>query len=83
MAKEETGGTFQALLIVAQGYGKGSFNEAFAPSIKFQEGSGSSIFFWHDVWVGDRPVATQFPEVYRYTKDRQARVRDYMNRDSY
>lgn len=34
-------------------------------NIRFQVGSGNTIFFWHDVWVGNRPLAVQFPDLYR------------------
>lgn len=57
-----------------------STKESFTSSIKSQVSSRGSISFWHDTWVGERPFAAQFPELYSCTRDRQTKVNDYMER---
>lgn len=54
--------------------------EPFAASIKFQMGNRDSISVWHDTWIGDRPLAEKFPQLYSCARNRQAKVREYMKR---
>ena len=58
-----------------------SIYEEFCSHISFQIGSGDHVFFWLDTWVGDRPLAMQFPDLFRCVRDSQATVKDYMERD--
>lgn len=59
-----------------------SIKNAFAGSIKYWVGSSNKVLFWHDTWVGDRPLAVQFPNLYRCARDTKAKVSDYMERGS-
>lgn len=59
-----------------------SIKDPFAASIRFRIGNGRKIFFWHDVWVGDSPLPTQFPELFRCARDPLAKVRGYIEKNS-
>ena len=42
-----------------------SVKDMFMKHITYKVESGENISFWHDRWVGDRPLATQFLDLYR------------------
>lgn len=56
-----------------------SVKDRFAMYVRYKVGSGTKIFFWHNVWIGDRALAIQFPELYRCARDSWARVFDYID----
>lgn len=60
-----------------------SVKDSFAPHIRFKIGSGDKILFWHDVWVGDRSLADQFPRLYRCAREGRVKVSDYLAKTSY
>jgi hypothetical protein len=35
-----------------------------AKYLRFKEGDGSHIRFWHDLWCGDRPLKLCYPALY-------------------
>lgn len=51
-------------------------------NICFQIGTGERIGFWQDLWIGDRPLAAQFLELYRCASNRQAKVINYLSRNA-
>lgn len=59
-----------------------SVREMFNSHISFQVGSGSAIYFWLDVWMGDRPLAEQFPHLYRCARNNNAVIFYYIDRNS-
>ena len=36
------------------------------------------VKFWHDVWCGDNPLSTCFPNLFRISNDKEAYVADLM-----
>lgn len=60
-----------------------SVKDAFANSIRYRVGSGLKILFWHDKWVGDRPLVDWFPDLFKCARDPEAKVGDYMERGSH
>lgn len=55
--------------------------EFFSGNIPFSVGSGDKIPFWLDTWVGDGPLAYQFPDLFNCAKDQQAKVATYSDRN--
>ncbi|GFZ02650.1 hypothetical protein Acr_15g0012580 [Actinidia rufa] len=41
--------------------------EAFIENAKLRVGDGSTIKFWKDIWLGNLPLQSQFPTLYRIT----------------
>ena len=39
---------------------------------------GTRVKFWHDVWCGDNPLSTCFPDLFRISNDKEAYVVDLM-----
>jgi len=33
--------------------------------VHFEVNDGSRVLFWHDVWCGNRPLKTLFPDLFR------------------
>ena len=38
-------------------------------------GWGERILFWQDRWVGDRTLVAQFPDMFNYAMDKEAKVK--------
>lgn len=55
-----------------------SIKDAFEHCIKFWVGSGNYVLFGHDIWNGDRPLTTQFLDLFRCARDSRAKVKDHM-----
>ena len=55
------------------------YQNSFAQSIRYHVGNGENIFFWHDIWVSNTPLAIQFLDLYRCARNRKAWVRDYLD----
>ena len=47
---------------------------------EIQSGKGDKISFWKDLWVGDRPLESIFPELFNCASNQEAKVIDYMER---
>lgn len=60
--------------------GIASVKERFAPNVGFKVVSRDNIFFWHDVWVGVRPLVERYPELFRCARDDKAKVSNCMER---
>ena len=43
-------------------------------------GKGDEICFWKVLWVGDRPLASTFPELFNRASNQEAKVIDHMER---
>lgn len=59
--------------------------EVFIRYIKLKVGRGERVRFWKDSWIGDRPLADRFPQLYRVANSRcknisEVRSREYSNR---
>ena len=54
--------------------------EPFNQSIRYQMGKGDRVRFWLDTWTGDSPLATQFPNLFRYAQNGRALVGEYVER---
>ena len=55
-----------------------SSEDSFTQSIRYKVGNGDNISFWHDIWVGNNPLAIQFPDLYRCARNHKAKVADYL-----
>lgn len=56
-----------------------SIKDAFIAGMRYRVGLGDKIFFWYDIWVNDRPLASQFAGLYSSAGDHMAKVGDYMD----
>eukprot|EP00268_Persea_americana_P054181 TRINITY_DN6183_c0_g1_i3.p1 TRINITY_DN6183_c0_g1~~TRINITY_DN6183_c0_g1_i3.p1 ORF type:complete len:183 (+),score=26.84 TRINITY_DN6183_c0_g1_i3:67-549(+) len=56
--------------------------DSFDSQIIYRVGTREGNFFLHDIWVGDQPLAAQFLDLYRCARNKQAKVKDYMDRDA-
>lgn len=41
-----------------------SVKEAFGANISHRVGNGENIYFWLDRWIGDKPLAERFPNLF-------------------
>lgn len=57
-----------------------SVKELFEASIEYRIESRDGISFWLDVWVGDKPLAIQFPGLYNCVRNREAKINDYLDK---
>ena len=55
-----------------------SVKNLYMANIKYQIGSGETICFWKDRWVGDRPLDAKFPNLFSCAVDKEARAKAYM-----
>lgn len=53
-----------------------------AANVRYKVGSREDVFFWLDVWEGDRPFAEEFPSLFRCTSNQLAKVKDNMERNN-
>ena len=49
--------------------------------MRFQIGIGSRVLFWQDVWCGERPLKSQFPNLYRIAHLKEATVNQMFSRN--
>lgn len=50
----------------------------FFQSIHYHVGKANRVLFWLDTWIGESPLATQFPELFRCAQNGNALVSDYV-----
>lgn len=55
-------------------------NEAFSQKIRHQVGTGEINTVRLENWTADRPLASQFPRLYKCAQDGQATVKSCMGR---
>ena len=55
--------------------------ELFKTIVRFQVGNGSRVLFWQDVWCGERPLKSQFPNLYRIAHLKEATVNQMFSRN--
>ena len=55
-----------------------SCRDAFIANIKFTVGSGEKVLFWLDNWVGDKPLAEVFSDLFAVARDRKVTVSSYI-----
>lgn len=86
MKSRGTDGIFIVLVIILQTYGDRRgivlIKETFEENIRFNVGSEDKIFFWTDTWIGDRPPAKLFPNLYNCPTKNQAKVVSYTDRNA-
>ena len=70
------GGTFKMSYIEPR-----QFGSVFFPSKSFMENirSGEKVLFWHDRWLGEWPLARQFPDIFNCDLNKEARVHCYLS----
>lgn len=56
-----------------------SIKEAFGANISYRVGNGENIYFWLDRWIGDKPLAERFPNLFSCASNFQAKVSSYLN----
>jgi hypothetical protein len=44
----------------------------------FKVGDGSSVRFWEDVWLGDTPLAQQYPSLFNLAQRKNVLVADVL-----
>lgn len=54
---------------------------SFRRGIKIVPGDGSTISFWHDVWLGEAPLCDRFRVFYNLAQNRNAWISDYLYRE--
>ena len=57
-----------------------SVRDPFAVNVKHKIALGEDVFFWLDVWVGDRPHSKEFNSLFICASNKLAKVRDYMEK---
>lgn len=48
--------------------------DIFKCSISNDLGSGSDIRLWLDIWIGETPLRTLYPDIFDYVRNKEARV---------
>jgi hypothetical protein len=56
--------------------------DAFAVHVRYEVGDGSKVLFWHDVWCGELPLKTLFPELFLIACGKDAWVEENMQRQN-
>jgi hypothetical protein len=46
--------------------------------VRYEIGNGSKVLFWHDVWCGEIPLKTLFPELFLIASGKDAWVEESM-----
>ena len=54
--------------------------EMFFRQVRFRVGKGDKICLCMDLWVGDLPLASTYPELFNCASNQEAKVIDYMER---
>jgi len=57
--------------------------ERFKSLVHFEVKGGSRVLFWHDVWHGDRPLKTIFPDLFRMARLMYATVQEVISWNSH
>jgi hypothetical protein len=52
--------------------------DKFFPRGSFKVGNGQSTRFWEDIWLGERPLAEQYPSLYSIVRWRNVLVSDVL-----
>lgn len=55
----------------------------FKRGLKFNCGSGTSILFWKDHWIGDQPLELSFPSLYEIASNKEATVLSQYSNNSW
>jgi hypothetical protein len=50
--------------------------------VRYEIGNGSKVLFWHDVWCGEIPLKTLFPELFLIARGKDAWVEENMQRQN-
>lgn len=54
--------------------------DCFQANIRFRVGSGKKIFFFGQNWIGERPLAEMFLNLFNCARDRKANVASYLDK---
>ena len=52
---------------------------AFFRRVKFRVGNGNNTRFWEDIWLGDTPLAVQYPSLYNIIQRKEDYVATILN----
>uniref|UniRef100_A0A452XPP0 Reverse transcriptase zinc-binding domain-containing protein n=1 Tax=Aegilops tauschii subsp. strangulata TaxID=200361 RepID=A0A452XPP0_AEGTS len=52
--------------------------DTFCHRVKFSVGDGSTVRFWEDTWLGDTPLALQYPSLYHIAQRKEEYVATVM-----
>ena len=55
--------------------------ELFKTLVCFQVGNGSRVLFWQDVWCGESSLKSQFPNLFRVERFKEATVDQMLSRN--
>ncbi|GLT52595.1 hypothetical protein SLA2020_485530 [Shorea laevis] len=58
------------------GRGSEGLEAMLVKGFKWKVGDGSSVDFWNDKWVGDKPLKNLFPRLYALADSREGRLKD-------
>ncbi|GKV32613.1 hypothetical protein SLEP1_g41207 [Rubroshorea leprosula] len=60
------------------GLGRGSerLDAMLGKGFQWKVGDGSCVDFWHDKWVGDKPLRNLFPRLYALANSREGQLKD-------
>jgi hypothetical protein len=75
---KEVGGSFEVGVwkCIRRGW------DAFAAHVRYEIENGSKVLFWHDVWCGEIPLKTLFPELFLIASGKDAWVEENMQRQN-
>eukprot|EP00268_Persea_americana_P035190 TRINITY_DN34761_c0_g1_i1.p1 TRINITY_DN34761_c0_g1~~TRINITY_DN34761_c0_g1_i1.p1 ORF type:complete len:118 (+),score=19.47 TRINITY_DN34761_c0_g1_i1:39-356(+) len=57
-----------------------SVKDKFIQNIKYQVSLGEKILFWKDTWMGECPLAKQFPKLFNCDLVKEANVKSYIEK---
>ena len=57
--------------------------EKFKSFIRYKVGMGNSIRFWEDTWVGDTPLVSLYPQLYRISCNTNALIASIIHWNSF
>ena len=55
--------------------------ELFKTLVRFQVGNGSRVLFWKDVWYGESALKSQYPNLYRMARFKEATMDQMFSRN--
>ena len=67
--------------VLTSGKGLLQYKKTLKENLKYRAvGLGEKVRFWLNSWVGERPLATQFPDLVNCAMDREAMISSYLER---
>jgi len=66
-------------LLMLKAVGNPSSQKLFKTLVHFKVRNGSRVLFWQDVWCGDNSLKTQFPDLFRMARSKDAMVHQMLS----